>query len=68
MIATARRRAQTARLDNIIFRESALDSFEDNNAFDCVVGRDVLIHQSDPVRAPARGRALRKGRRDIGPS
>ena len=49
MIATARRRAQTARLDNIIFQETALESFEGNSAFDCVVGRYVLIHQNDPV-------------------
>jgi ubiquinone/menaquinone biosynthesis C-methylase UbiE len=57
MIATARRRAQTAHLDNIIFQEAALDSFEDTSAFDCVVGRYVLIHQNDPVaflRAAAR--------------
>jgi SAM-dependent methyltransferase len=57
MIATARRRAQAARLDNIIFQETALESFEGTGAFDCVVGRYVLIHQSDPVaflRAAAR--------------
>jgi ubiquinone/menaquinone biosynthesis C-methylase UbiE len=49
VLATARGRAQTARLDNIAFKEAALDSYDDTGAFDCVVGRYVLIHQADPA-------------------
>jgi 2-polyprenyl-3-methyl-5-hydroxy-6-metoxy-1,4-benzoquinol methylase len=61
VLATARGRAKTAGFDNIIFQEAALDSFEGNNAFDCVVGRYVLVHQFDP---PA---FLRKAARCVRP-
>jgi ubiquinone/menaquinone biosynthesis C-methylase UbiE len=57
VLATARGRARSARLDNIIFQEAALESLEGAGAFDCVVARHVLIHQKDPVaflRAAAR--------------
>jgi 2-polyprenyl-3-methyl-5-hydroxy-6-metoxy-1,4-benzoquinol methylase len=49
VLATARERAKTAGFDNIIFQEAAMDSFEGNNGFDCVVGRYILIHQTDPA-------------------
>jgi ubiquinone/menaquinone biosynthesis C-methylase UbiE len=49
VLGTARGRAQTVRLDNIVFKEAALDSYTDIGAFDCVIGRYVLIHQADPA-------------------
>jgi SAM-dependent methyltransferase len=57
VLATARGRARSARLDNIIFQEAALETFEGTGAFNCVVARHVLIHQKDPIaflRAAAR--------------
>ncbi|HEY2684856.1 MAG TPA: methyltransferase domain-containing protein [Steroidobacteraceae bacterium] len=48
-LAIAGGRAQAVHLDNIAFKEGALDSYGDAGAFDCVVGRYVLVHQADPA-------------------
>jgi ubiquinone/menaquinone biosynthesis C-methylase UbiE len=56
-IASACKRARKAALGQVIFREALLEAFSDPDLFDCVIGRYVLIHQSDPVgflRAAAR--------------
>jgi ubiquinone/menaquinone biosynthesis C-methylase UbiE len=56
-IASACKRARKAALGQVIFREAPLEAFSDPDLFDCVIGRYVLIHQSDPVgflRAAAR--------------
>jgi ubiquinone/menaquinone biosynthesis C-methylase UbiE len=49
VIALARRRAQAAGMPQITFRDVPLDAFSDPGCFDCVIGRYVLVHQSDPV-------------------
>lgn len=48
-LTTARGRAQAARLGNIVFNEATLQFHKDTAAFDCVVGRYVLVHQADPA-------------------
>src|SRR6516225_5955692 len=57
VLAVARERAQTAGLRRISFVESSAEVFSNNDLFDLVIGRYVLIYQSDPVavlRAAAR--------------
>lgn len=49
VIALARTRAQAAGLRQVIFKEVPLHTFSDPDTFDCVIGRYVLVHQSDPV-------------------
>ncbi len=48
-LATAAARARRAGLDTVTFREVALDAAADLGRFDMVVGRYVLIHQTDPA-------------------
>ena len=49
VIALARTRAQAAGLRQVIFKEVPLHTFSDPDTFDCVIGRYVLVHQSDPI-------------------
>jgi SAM-dependent methyltransferase len=49
VIALAGKRARTAGLDQVTFRDVSLDTFSDPDLFDCVIGRYVLIHQADPI-------------------
>jgi ubiquinone/menaquinone biosynthesis C-methylase UbiE len=49
VIALASRRARTAGLEQVIFRDVPLNDFSDLHFFDCVVGRYVLVHQADPI-------------------
>src|SRR5262249_17796824 len=46
-IDAAVNRARIENVSNIHFQVSALDGFNDSEGFDLVVGRYVLIHQSD---------------------
>lgn len=57
VLATARERAETAGVRQIVFEERSVETFFDKDRFDLVIGRYLLIHQSDPVgllRAAAR--------------
>lgn len=57
VLAIARERAQTAGLRQISFETGSAEVFFDKDLFDLVIGRYVLIYQSDPVdllRAAAR--------------
>jgi ubiquinone/menaquinone biosynthesis C-methylase UbiE len=49
VINLASKRARTAGFEQVTFRDVPLEAFSDRDLFDCVVGRYVLIHQSDPV-------------------
>jgi ubiquinone/menaquinone biosynthesis C-methylase UbiE len=49
VIDLASKRARTAGLDQVTFRNVPLEAFSDPDRFDCVVGRYVLIHQADPI-------------------
>jgi SAM-dependent methyltransferase len=49
VVASARQRARTAGLRQVVFEAVPLDSFSDPDLFDCVVGRYVLIYQADPA-------------------
>jgi ubiquinone/menaquinone biosynthesis C-methylase UbiE len=49
VIALARERSQIAGFRNIEFRATALGAFCHPERFDCVVGRYILVHQTDPV-------------------
>jgi ubiquinone/menaquinone biosynthesis C-methylase UbiE len=49
VIAEARERTRTAKLEHVIFRDVELAAFSDSDGFDCVIGRYVLIHQADPT-------------------
>jgi 2-polyprenyl-3-methyl-5-hydroxy-6-metoxy-1,4-benzoquinol methylase len=49
VIALASKRARTAGLEQVTFRDVSLDTFSDPDLFDCVIGRYVLIHQADPI-------------------
>jgi ubiquinone/menaquinone biosynthesis C-methylase UbiE len=48
VIALASKRAQTAGLGQVTFKDVPLDTFSDPDLFDCVIGRYVLIHQAEP--------------------
>lgn len=48
VIALAGTRARTAGLEQVTFKEVALDGFSDLDLFDCVIGRYVLVHQANP--------------------
>ena len=56
-VSIATQRARDGGLQHLAFHEAEADSFVNNAGFDLVVGRYVLIHQSNPVaflRAAAR--------------
>ena len=46
----ARARAKSRRIPNVQFVESTVESFYDEKAFDAIVGRLVLIHQTAPEK------------------
>ena len=57
VLAVAAERAQAAGLRQISFEQASVESFAPREPFDLVIGRYILIHQSDPVgflRAAAR--------------
>jgi SAM-dependent methyltransferase len=49
VIDLARKRARTAGLGQITFKDVPVEDFSDPDRFDCVVGRYVLIHQAAPI-------------------
>jgi ubiquinone/menaquinone biosynthesis C-methylase UbiE len=49
VVASARERARTAGLRQVMFKHAPLETFSDPEPFDCVIGRYVLVHQADPV-------------------
>ena len=49
VIALASKRARTAGLGQVTFKDVPLDTFSDPDLFDCVIGRYVLIHQPEPI-------------------
>jgi 2-polyprenyl-3-methyl-5-hydroxy-6-metoxy-1,4-benzoquinol methylase len=49
VIALAGARARTAGLEQVTFKEVALDGFSDLDLFDCVIGRYVLVRQANPT-------------------
>jgi ubiquinone/menaquinone biosynthesis C-methylase UbiE len=49
VVDLASRRVRTAGLRQVTFKDVPLDAFSDPDLFDCVVGRYVLIHQTDPT-------------------
>jgi SAM-dependent methyltransferase len=49
VIDLARKRARTAGLGQVTFKDVPLEFFSDPDRFDCVVGRYVLIHQAAPI-------------------
>jgi ubiquinone/menaquinone biosynthesis C-methylase UbiE len=48
-IGVSRKRARTAGLRHVHFEEATVGAFSGIEPFDMVIGRYVLIHQSDPV-------------------
>jgi SAM-dependent methyltransferase len=48
-VETARRRAATVGVPNVRFETAELDSFNSPQMFDAVIGRLVLLYQSDPA-------------------
>jgi SAM-dependent methyltransferase len=48
-IGLARRRAERAGLQHVVFKVVPLEAFSDPVSFDFVIGRYILFHQSDPV-------------------
>jgi 2-polyprenyl-3-methyl-5-hydroxy-6-metoxy-1,4-benzoquinol methylase len=57
VLTLAAERARAAGLRQISFEQTSVESFSSQQAFDLVIGRYILIHQSDPVgflRAAAR--------------
>jgi SAM-dependent methyltransferase len=48
VVAFARERARSYELPQVTFRDVALEAFSDAEPFDAVIGRYVLVHQSDP--------------------
>ena len=57
VISIAKRRGEQAGLSHVSFKSVAFEKFADPDVFDCVVGRFVLMYQSDPIeflRAAAR--------------
>ena len=49
VLAIARDRAQAARLRHIVFEEASVEAFNDGALFDLVIGRYILMYQSDPA-------------------
>ncbi len=61
-LATAARRAGSARLPWVQFHHATLEEFEGPAPFDAVIGRYVVIHQADPASfLRAAGRHLAAG-------
>ena len=57
VLSIAMERANSAGFEHLSFHEAAVETFVDDAGFDLVIGRYVLIHQTDPVaflRAAAR--------------
>jgi ubiquinone/menaquinone biosynthesis C-methylase UbiE len=57
VLSIAMERANRAGFEHLSFHEAAVENFVDDAGFDLVIGRYVLIHQTDPVaflRAAAR--------------
>jgi 2-polyprenyl-3-methyl-5-hydroxy-6-metoxy-1,4-benzoquinol methylase len=57
VLTLAAERARAAGLRQIRFEQASVESFSSKQVFDLVIGRHILIHQSDPVaflRAAAR--------------
>jgi ubiquinone/menaquinone biosynthesis C-methylase UbiE len=57
VLAIARERAQAAGIRHIAFEETSVEDFVDGALFDLVIGRYILMYQSDPaalLRAAAR--------------
>jgi ubiquinone/menaquinone biosynthesis C-methylase UbiE len=48
-LATAARRCESARLPWVQFHHAALEKFSGHAPFDAVIGRYVVIHQTDPA-------------------
>ena len=48
-ISIARQRARDGGLHHLAFHEAEADTFVDDTGFDLVVGRYILIHQTNPV-------------------
>jgi len=49
VLSIARERTQSAGFRHLSFHEETVETFVDNAGFDLVIGRYVLIHQTDPV-------------------
>jgi len=49
VLSIATQRARTRGLQHLTFHEASADTFVDKAGFDLVVGRCVLIHQTDPA-------------------
>jgi ubiquinone/menaquinone biosynthesis C-methylase UbiE len=49
VLLVARNRSREARLEQVEFKETSLESLSDPIPFDAVIGRYVLIHQADPT-------------------
>jgi ubiquinone/menaquinone biosynthesis C-methylase UbiE len=49
VLLIARNRSREARLEQVAFKETSLESLSDPHRFDVVIGRYVLIHQTDPT-------------------
>ena len=57
VLSIAMERANRAHFEHLSFHEAAVETFVDDAGYDLVIGRYVLIHQTDPVaflRAAAR--------------
>jgi SAM-dependent methyltransferase len=62
VLALAAERARAAGLRQIRFEQAAVESFSSQETFDLIVGRYILVHQSDPVGVlRAAARLTRKG-------
>jgi 2-polyprenyl-3-methyl-5-hydroxy-6-metoxy-1,4-benzoquinol methylase len=49
VLSTAREKARAAGLSQVQFKQASVELLPELNPFDLVIGRYVLIHQSDPV-------------------
>lgn len=57
-IAVAQQRAQAAGYSQIVFQADAIEDFVDHTGFDLVIGRYVLVHQTDAVALVRRATEL----------
>lgn len=57
-VAVARQRASAAGYTRAVFHADAIEDFVDESGFDLVVGRYVLVHQTDPVAVVRRAKEL----------
>lgn len=61
-VAVARQRASAAGYTRAVFHADAIEDFVDESGFDLVIGRYVLVHQTDPVAVVRRaGELVRPG-------